>query len=212
MDRGGIVEDGPTHHGIVDISFWRSLPNLHILQPRDESEMRQMMDMALDFKVASVIRYPKTAATDLSCPRAPLELGKSEVIRDGKDAVIWASGRECEPALKTAEILAEKGVRVKVVNTRFLEPFDSEAFLADCADMPCITLEDHFTEGGLASIARDVIGNNANKGLLAKGFPKEIIPWGKTNDIREKYRLQPEQIAEDILKTFKVEDILTASK
>ena len=80
MDRGGIVEDGPTHHGIVDIAFWRALPNLHILQPRDATELRQMMNMALDFKVASVIRYPKTDSTDLEVPRAQLELGKSEVI------------------------------------------------------------------------------------------------------------------------------------
>ncbi len=203
MDRAGIVEDGPTHHGILDISFWRALPNLHILQPRDESELRLMMDMAIGFDIASVIRYPKSDASDLDCPRAALELGKSEVIRDGKDAVIWASGRECTLALETAEILAKEGLDVKVVNTRFLQPFDKATFLKDCADMPCITLEDHYTEGGLASIARDAIANKPTKGLLCKGYPKEIIPWGKTNDIRQKFRLLPDQIAEDILKEFK---------
>ena len=198
MDRGGLVEDGPTHHGILDVSFWRSLPNLHILQPRDESEMRQMMDMALTFEGPSVIRYPKVEAMDLDVPRAELELGKSEVLLEGKDAVIWASGRETLQALQTAEILAKKGISIKVVNARFLAPFDSEALLKDSETLPIISLEDHCIDGGLASICSELLVNKNHKGLLPKALPKEIIPWGKTKDLRSKYRLLPEQIAEDI--------------
>lgn len=203
MDRGGIVEDGPTHHGIIDVSFWRSLPNIHILQPRDETEMRQMMDMALTIDGPSIIRYPKSESTDLKVPRAELELGKSEVVKEGKDGVIWASGRETLYALTTAEILSEKGIDIKVVNARFLEPFDSEALLADSEKMPVITLEDHCIEGGLASICSELLVNKNHRGLLPKALPKQIIPWGKTTDLREKFGLLPEQIAEDIEKFLK---------
>ncbi|MCM8532307.1 MAG: 1-deoxy-D-xylulose-5-phosphate synthase [Lentisphaeraceae bacterium] len=198
MDRAGIVEDGPTHHGIVDISFWRSLPNLHILQPRDATELRLMMNMALDFKVASVIRYPKTDSSDLDVNRDELVLGKSEVIREGKDICIWASGRECEHALEVANILSSKNIEVKVVNTRFLAPFDQDALLQDSQDMPIITLEDHIINGGLASICSEILTNKKHNGLVAKGYPSEIIPWGKTKDIRQQYGLLPEQIASEI--------------
>lgn len=203
MDRGGVVEDGPTHHGIVDIGFWRSLPNLHILQPRDATELREMMNMALDFKVASVIRYPKTDSTDLDTPRTKLELGKSEVIREGSDAVIWASGRECKQALETADLLAKKDISVKVVNTRFLAPFDEKALLDDATSMPIISLEDHMVNGGLGSICSELLTNKKHQGLVTKGYPSEIVPWGKTADIRHQYGLQPEQIAQDIEKVLK---------
>ena len=198
MDRAGLVEDGPTHHGILDVSFWRALPNLHILQPRDETEMRQMMDLALTFDCPSVIRYPKVEAQDLEVPRADLEIGKSEVIREGKDAVIWASGRETTYALQTAEILEEKGLSIKVVNARFLSPFDSEALLKDSETLPIVSLEDHCIDGGLASICSELLVNKNHQGILPKALPKEIIPWGKVNDLRSMYRLLPEQIAEDI--------------
>ena len=198
MDRGGVVEDGPTHHGIVDIGFWRSLPNLYILQPRDATELRCMMNMALDFKVASVIRYPKAESTDLEVPRAELELGKSEVILEGKDAAIWASGRECKQALEVAEILKEKDISVKVVNARFLAPFDKEALLEDSSNLPVFTLEDHMVSGGLGSICSEILVKKKHHGLVTKGYPSEIVPWGKTADIREKYGLQPEQIAREI--------------
>ncbi|MCH2206346.1 MAG: hypothetical protein MK132_10800 [Lentisphaerales bacterium] len=203
MDRGGVVEDGPTHHGIVDIGFWRALPNLHILQPRDATELRQMMNLALDFKVASVIRYPKTDSTDFEVPRAKLELGKSEIIRDGQDLAIWASGRECKQALETAEILQEKGISAKVINARFLAPFDEQALLADSEKMPIISLEDHMVNGGLGSICSELLTNKKHQGLVTKGYPSEIVPWGKTADIRQKYRLQPEQIAQDIEELLK---------
>ena len=85
---------------------------------------------------------------DLDCSRAELKLGKSEVVREGSDAVIWAVGRECELALKVAEDLQSKGLSIKVVNARFLKPFDEEALLEDAAKMPVITLEDHVRTGG----------------------------------------------------------------
>lgn len=203
MDRGGLVEDGPTHHGILDVSFWRTLPELHILQPRDESEMRQMMDMALTFDGPSVIRYPKAEAADIQAPRAELKLGKSEILKNGTDAVIWASGRETLYALQTAEILEGKGVSIKVVNARFLAPFDSEALIEDSKTLPLISLEDHCIEGGLASICSELLINKKHSGFLPKALPKEIIPWGKVNDLKAKYRLLPEQIAEDILDFLK---------
>lgn len=203
MDRAGIVEDGPTHHGILDISFWRSLPNLHILQPRDETEMRGMMDMALDFDVASVIRYPKASCLDLDVPRAPLELGKSETLKEGHDVCIWVSGRECAEALKVAELLSKQQINAKVVNARFLAPFDKEALIQDALEMPICSMEDHFLEGGLASICGDTLIETKHKGFIAKGYPKEIIPWGKTADIRQKFGLSAEQIAEDIVHYLK---------
>jgi 1-deoxy-D-xylulose-5-phosphate synthase len=198
MDRAGVVEDGPTHHGIIDISFWRTLPNLHILQPRDATELKQMMNMALDFEVASVIRYPKTDSTDLSQPRTELKLGQSETLKEGTDVAIWASGRECKYAIEIAETLAVKNISCKVVNTRFLKPFDQKAFIADSEKMPIFTLEDHMTTGGLGSIASEALLGKKHQGCVTKGYPSEIVPWGKVNDIRQQYGLQPEQIVQEI--------------
>ena len=198
MDRAGLVEDGPTHHGIIDVSFWRALPDLHILQPRDESEFRNMMDMALDFDLPAVIRYPKAEAFDIEIPRKPLELGKSETIRYGKDAVIWASGRECLHALEVAETLSRKGIEVKVVNARFLSPFDKDALVEDARQMPVISLEDHYIEGGLASICSEILISIDHKGFLPKGLPRAVIPWGKVPDLRSQNNLSCEQISRDI--------------
>ncbi|EDM27468.1 1-deoxy-D-xylulose-5-phosphate synthase [Lentisphaera araneosa HTCC2155] len=200
LDRAGLVEDGPTHHGIYDIGFWRSLPHIHIMQPRDDSEMKAMMDLALILDHATVIRYPKSSSADLTCPRAKVELGKSEVLREGTDAVIWAVGRECELALQLAEDLQKKDFSIKVVNARFLKPFDKEAFLADAKAMPMITLEDHVKTGGLASIAAELfVENKISKPYLAKAYPEaEVITWGKVDKLRELYGMTSDKLIEEI--------------
>ena len=200
MDRAGLVEDGPTHHGIYDIGFWRSMPNLNIMQPRDDSEMKAMMDLALVLDHSTVIRYPKSSSIDLSCSRTELKLGKSEIIREGSDAVIWAVGRECDLALKVADDLQAKDFSVKVVNARFLKPFDEEAFLADAAKMPIITLEDHVRTGGLASIASELfVKHKVDQSYLPKAYPEaEIITWGKVDKLRELYGMTQPQLVEEI--------------
>ena len=200
MDRAGLVEDGPTHHGIYDVGFWRSIPNLYVMQPRDEQEMFDMMDLSLILDYATVIRYPKTAATNIDAPRRELKLGKSEVLREGGDAVMWAVGRECVLALAVAEELEKAGVSLKVVNARFLKPFDEEAFLEDANTLPVITLEDHVATGGLSDLVAALMSKHAlsNK-HLSKAYPDdEVITWGKVDKLRELYRMTKPQIIEDI--------------
>ncbi len=200
LDRAGIVPDGPTHHGILDLAFWQTLPNLAILQPADEPEMNDMLKLLLEKRVPAMIRYPKADSAPLSRPcHTPLAWQKAEIVRQGKDAALWCLGRETATGLMVAEKLAEQGLDMAVVNTRFLKPFDAELLREQAGQMPIITLEDHALTGGLATLTDQLLAGRDHVRLLHKGWPQEeYIPWGSIAGIRRKYRMLPEQIVEDI--------------
>ena len=200
LDRSGIVNDGATHHGVHDLSFWQSVPNITVLQPRDAKELDEMMILLHQKAVPAVIRYPKGDATNIEVPREALQWGKSETLRQGKDAVIWAVGRETKIALEVAKILAKQGVELKVVNPRFLIPFDKSAIAEDAQQMPIITLEDHFIDGGFASIVAKELQNANHNKILNLGWPCEVLPWGTVSGIRKKFKLDPPAIAQTIIK------------
>ncbi|MEN9360671.1 MAG: hypothetical protein RL095_2206 [Verrucomicrobiota bacterium] len=198
-DRAGLVEDGPTHHGIQDLGFWIALPGLAVMAPRDTTELGLMMDLGLLLDGPSLIRYPKSDSTDLCLPRAPLEIGRSEVLIEGSDVALWTAGRDVDLALETAKLLTAKGLKVKVVNARFLKPFDAEALRADAALMPVVTIEEHVVDTGLGCIAAGVLAEMPHKGLFRRGLPAAIVTWGKPADLRRQHRLDPESLAADTL-------------
>ena len=202
LDRAGIVEDGPTHHGIYDLGFLAALPGLVIMAPRNFAALEKMLDFALKQPGPTVLRYPRggegSRAAATGC--APLEAGKAEVIREGDGPVIWALGAEAETALETAEILKEKaGLECCVIDPRFVKPFDAET-ARRCSGRHVIVIEDHAAAGGLGKLLFSQIPHDGVHLRLEFGWPDEIIGHGKIPELRARRRMTPACIAEDILK------------
>jgi len=197
-DRAGLVEDGPTHHGLYDVSFLRALPNIAILMPANEDELPMMMEAALKRACPAVIRYPKgnSGRPEGDPAPAPIEWGKAAVVREGSDLSFWCAGREIYTAMAAACILEkEHGIRAAVVNVRFLKPFDAELF-RQYLSRPVVTIEDHVKQGGLASIAAELAAGNGCPAMLSFGWDADvIIPHGNTAKIRQEFGFTPEAIA-----------------
>lgn len=207
LDRAGIVEDGPTHHGIYDLGFLTALPDIVIMAPRNYQTLDYMLDFALKCNKPAVIRYPRGSAGPLASAtgNAPLLPGKAEIIKEGPGPVIWAMGPETGTALAVAKLLKERaGIDCCVVDPRFLKPFDTRTALR-FADRHLITIEDHAVSGGLAKLLFSAVPGHPGCKRLAFGWPDEIIGHGKIAELRKKYRLTPEDIAEDILKQLEVQ-------
>jgi 1-deoxy-D-xylulose-5-phosphate synthase len=196
IDRAGAVgRDGPTHHGMFDVAYLRSLPNIIVMAPKNPPELRAMMDWASEQSRPVAIRYPRgTSSADSSGkPDVPLELGKPEIVREGFDVAIVALGAMVEVALQASDELAREGVNVTVVNARFAKPLD-ESFYCQLADRvkDIITIEDGVISGGFGSglvelmlkIKPDKVPNHT---IL--GFPGKFIEHGPRAALLRKYGL-----------------------
>ena len=203
-DRAGVVDDGPTHHGIHDLAFLKNLPNLSILSPKDECELRNMLFAAHKHAAPAVIRYPRSAGSGEKFKENNIPWGKAEILKKGKDITIWAVGKECTTAMEVAAILKKKKIDVCVVNTRFIKPFDKELLLKQAAKMPIATIEDCQIDGGLGGIVDSLLINKKHKDVSHFGWSDKIIPHGTVCEIRRKFDLTPEAIAEKIV-TVKLE-------
>jgi len=131
LDRAGLVgADGPTHHGVFDFAYMRSIPNLVIMAPKDENELQHMLKTAVDHSGPISLRYPRGEGWGVSLDEQvkSLPIGKAELLRDGSDIVIAAIGQTVLPALKAAQDLAPLGINAAVVNARFVKPLDGELF------------------------------------------------------------------------------------
>lgn len=201
-DRAGIVEDGPTHHGIHELSFLLNMPNLAVLSPRDETELKDMLFAAYDNAGPVVLRYPRGSSPRLAepLPRAALKWGAAETLKEGSAAIaIWAAGRECFTALEVARLLKEsKGIEATVVNVRFLKPFDKALLLEHAAKMPVATIEDCQVFGGLASLAESALNGAACKGFKRFGWGDETIPHGDVEILRERSGMDSKSIARSL--------------
>lgn len=200
LDRAGMVQDGATHHGIHELSFWRSLPNISVLQPADSFELGEMLKLAIQYKGPTIIRYPKDHADNLSHPTLEVQWGKSELLREGPDGVIYGNGREAQTALQVAEILSRHHISVSVVNPRFLYPFDCEMLKKTSQTRHIVTIDNHTKQGGFSDYITEYL---QYPDLRIKHFalPREIIHWGNPTTLRHKYGLTAEQIAQKLLDT-----------
>jgi 1-deoxy-D-xylulose-5-phosphate synthase len=201
LDRAGIVDDGPTHHGIHDLSFLKILPNISILAPYDELEMKEIMSAAYKHNGPVVIRYPRGVIPSLRRKKIKkFQWGKAEIIEEGQDVILWGMGREVETALEISKIISKKGYSVGVVNTRFIKPFDSELLKQQAKKALICTIEDCQIEGGLGGIVDSHLVSEKHSGVLHFGWDDSIIPHGTIKGIREKYNLTADKIAENIIK------------
>lgn len=185
LDRAGLVgDDGYTHHGVFDYAFLRSIPNMTIMSPKDENELRHMLKTAVDFDGPISIRYPRGSGVgvDISEPVHTLPVGKAEVLHEGKDVCIWAIGSMVQSALDAADALAERGISVGVVNMRFAKPLDAE-LLFECAQKygKLVTMEEGVLAGGVGSAVLEALNSKQllqQCQVLTLGIPDEFVLHG----------------------------------
>ena len=191
MDRAGLVgDDGPTHHGAFDISFLSFIPNIVLLAPRDTTELLEMTLWMKDFDaLPSAVRYPRGASDDrLPEGRSPIELGKAEILSEGKDATIAAIGSMVSVAWEAAQKLKEEGIEVGVVNSRFIKPIDAETILSLAASSSrLVSIEENVKRGGFGEAVRDAIVERGLESTIKHrilALPDEFVEHGTQPIIR----------------------------
>jgi 1-deoxy-D-xylulose-5-phosphate synthase len=185
LDRGGIAGgDGPTHHGLLDIAYLRGVPNMIVMAPKDEGEMRDMMLTMFEHVGPAAMRYPRGNGIGASIDREPqlLEIGKAEILRDGGEIAIVAYGSMVHPSLRAAEHLAKDGIETTVVNARFAKPLDAQLLLALARTKRLIvTVEEAYLAGGFGSAILEALEENGLQDrvrIVRMGIPDRLVTHG----------------------------------
>ncbi len=199
LDRAGLTgPDGPTHHGVFDLSYMRAFPNLVVMAPGDDADIPLMLDFSLQQDTPCSLRYPKTSA--LTVPRSvePIRLGKAETLRWGEDGVILCCGALLHHCLQAAEMLGQQGFEVGVVNARFVKPLDRDMVrraLSDCAFV--VTVEEGALMGGFGSAVLEVANDlelDCSK-VRRLGIPDRYIEHGDRAELLADLQLDAPGIA-----------------
>ncbi len=206
MDRAGIVgEDGPTHQGLYDIAYLRTLPNMVVMAPKDENELKNMLKTAVYHEGPAAVRYPRGSGLGVEIDKemTSLEIGKAELLRDGKDVAIFAYGHMVEASLEAAGNLEKEGLSVAVINARFAKPIDNEMVLKYAQSVgQIVTVEEHSLDGGFGSAVLealeelDILSNVRVKRI---GVPDIVVQHGAPKIIRKNLKLDTEGITETVL-------------
>ncbi len=200
LDRGGLTaNDGPTHHGTFDFGYMRLFPNMVVMAPGDANDLGAMLDFSLSHDVACSIRYPKTTADEIARELQPIQLGKSETIRDGADGTIIACGATLAAALEAAETLAGEGLDIRVVNARFVKPIDRDMIKSALTDTGfVVTVEEAMLMGGFGSAlleAANEMGLDARK-VTRIGIPDKFVEHQDRSEVLAELKLDAAGIAE----------------
>ena len=193
IDRGGIVgEDGPTHNGIFDLSYLRSLPNMVVMAPKDENELCRMIVTALAHDGPIAIRYPRGPGTGVKIKRKihPILIGKGEILNNGKDILILAIGSSVYEALSAQSMLMEQDIAATVVNCRFVKPLDADLITSLAKKIPrIITVEENVCQGGFGSAILECLGDKGITNFSVKriGIPDTFVEHGPQDFLRSKY-------------------------
>lgn len=204
LDRAGLVgEDGPTHHGVFDLSYLRAVPNLMVLAPSNEAELTNALHTALAADGPVAIRYPRGAGVGIPVPQTPvvMEAGRGEIRRQGSEVALLAVGRMVQVAEKAAEQLAAQGVSASVVNMRWIKPLDLEAVTWAAANHRLIvTIEENTARGGFGAAVLEAV---ADLGLAAPtlvlAIPDCFVTHGAMGKLLEEVGLTPEGVSAAIL-------------
>jgi 1-deoxy-D-xylulose-5-phosphate synthase len=200
LDRAGLVgPDGPTHHGVFDLTYLRPLPNLVVLAPGDAEDLPLMIDWALAHDHPAAIRYPKSAIARVPRHVAPIELGRAEPIREGADGMLLACGTLLGDCVEAADRLAEEGIHVGLLNARFVKPLDHAAILQAVEHCPwVVTVEEGALMGGFGSAVLEAAcdaGLEANR-VCRLGIPDEFIQHGDRSELLADLGLEAQAIAD----------------
>lgn len=203
IDRAGVVgNDGPTHHGLFDLSYLRHLPNMAIMAPRDENELQHMLATALDHSGPVAVRYPRGNGYGVpldQCP-SPLPFGAGEILRQGRNGAMVAVGTMVRPAMEAAEMLAHEGIDLTVVNARFVKPLDRNLMLSLARTLPVLfTLEENTVIGGFGSAVLELLEEEGiSLPVVRIGFPDLYVEQGEQAELRALHRLDAAGIAQRI--------------
>jgi len=205
IDRAGVVgSDGPTHHGVFDLSYLRQLPGLTVMAPKDENELQHMLVTALSLDGPSAVRYPRGNGLGVPIDQilAPLPVGKGELLRKGKDGALIAIGTMVQPALEAAALLASEGVELSVMNARFVKPLDVELILALAGTGMLVTLEENALQGGFGTAVLELLEENDVTGVCVTrlGFPDSFVEQGEQAELKAAYGLDVDGIVRSIRK------------
>ena len=213
LDRSGLVgEDGPTHHGVFDIAYLRNLPNMTCMAPRDEEELKEMFRFAVSYNRGPVaIRYPRGSSYrhssgDFLTSRKPINLGKAEILKHGKDVTILSVGYMSGVSLEAARLLLDRGIDCEVISARFIKPLDLESILESLSKTKRLfTIEEGACDGGFGSFVLESIVDKMPDGSIIRniGIPDRFIEHGDRRVLLDRYGLSSEKIKEKILTCLK---------
>ena len=208
VDRAGLVgQDGETHQGMLDMAFFRLVPNLNIMAPSDFHELENMLEFAINLQKPVVIRYPRGGEQKTKIENhKQIEYGKGEVLQEGNDITIIAIGKEVAKALEIANKLKEQGIETQLINARFLKPLDNDLIKNSIKKTKnVITLEDGTCINGLGTAVRELIVNEGLTDIKFKSFayPDEFIKHGKIEQLEKVYNMDVDSIFNSILNITK---------
>jgi 1-deoxy-D-xylulose-5-phosphate synthase len=204
IDRAGIVgSDGETHQGIFDLSYLSSIPNMHIMAPKNKWELSDMMKFAVDFGAPIAVRYPRGEAfAELTEYRAPIELGKAELLYAEGDVCLMAVGSMVKTALEVKELLKEQGYRCSIVNARFVKPIDEEAVKwASENHKLVVSMEENVASGGYGEKVRAYMAELTDPArFMQVAIPDEYVEHGNVDLLKKEIGIDAESIAERVKK------------
>ena len=207
VDRAGIVgNDGETHQGLYDLSFFKLIPNIVVMAPKNFKELDMMMEYAIELNCPVVIRYPRGSEEHSNLPSKDLKIGKCEKVRTGKDVTIVAMGKMVSKALYIADKLKELKIDVEVINGRFLKPFDNFGVLKSIdKTRNVVTIEDGTCIGGLATTVKELLVDNGRKDIKFKSYcyPDKFIEHGSIDELENRYGFNTDEIVSYIKQSVK---------
>ncbi len=203
LDRAGLVgDDGYTHHGVFDYAYLRSMPNMTLMAPKDENELRHMLQTALEHDGPVAVRYPRGSGVGVELAGKPvaLPLGKAEVLRSGSGICLWAIGSMVQIALEAAELLAGRGIDAGVVNMRFAKPLDRELLLAHAQQYRnIVVVEEGAVAGGVGSAVLETLNAAGLLGqcrVLTLGIGDSFVTHGGRQQLLQDLQLDAKSVAD----------------
>lgn len=212
LDRAGIVgSDGPTHNGVFDIAYLRHLPGMTLMSPKDGSELRAMLKLAVETDSPVAIRYPRESIPDefIDPSPKPFQIGEAEILREGTDGAIIAYGAMVYPSMDAANRLSEQGIEVAVINARFAKPLDKSTILNVVREYPFIvTVEDHCLLGGFGSAVLELVSDyeEDTRKIIRLGIPDRFIEHGPRDIILKSLGLDAEGIVRRLSSALKAKE------
>ncbi|MGI5891469.1 MAG: 1-deoxy-D-xylulose-5-phosphate synthase [Bacillota bacterium] len=205
IDRAGLVgDDGPTHHGVFDISFLSSMPNMVLMAPKDENELQAMLKSAFTYEAPVAIRYPRgTSGLDSLKLEVPLlPFGKAQVLREGDNLAVFACGSMVNTAVELADILWQKGLSVTVINVRFIKPLDEELLIATAQKCGrVLTMEEGIKKGGFGCACAELLRQKGLRDIEIEiaALPDQFIPQGNRDILLDNVGMSPQKLAQKVL-------------
>ena len=203
IDRAGLVgSDGETHQGIFDLSYMSSMPNMHVMAPKNKWELSDMLKFAVALNAPAAVRYPRGNAYDgLKEFRAPIEMGKCEPIYEEKDICLLAVGSMVRIAEDVRNILKDKGYKCSLVNARFVKPIDTDYIhRASATHKLFVTMEENVASGGYGEKVRSYIDEKRlDANVLVIAIPDQFITHGSVDKLLKELRMDAQSVAERII-------------